>query len=231
MLGNQQSQENYLVNIAAKTSGNYNQIETLFAAQAQLQSCITSNQNLFETNFGQEQTIRVDAAAWLELRNNLVSIEKDLHIALKNAQAMLNSSVQNFNANNAKEDLKTWNMNAKRFILLDLLNTHNINPELINAIDESFLEEPESMLAFTSPSTPADLLVLLEEQIKDFSTLVKKAELAITPQDQEDILHQLLGDASNTEDLLFDVFASGFSAMGDFEISFVVIATYMVLCS
>lgn len=231
MLGNHKSQEIYPSNLQTTPSANYTKIETLFATQAQLQSCIESNKNLFEANFGQEQQIRVDASAWLELRNDLVNIEKNLYTSLNNAQDMLSNSTQSFDATAAKQSLENWAKDTKRFILLDLLNEHNINPELITAIDEAFLEEPKDMLAFTTASIHTDLLSLLEEQIKDFSNLVKKAELAVSSEAQQEILQQLLGDLSNTDDFLFDIFASGFSTMGDFEITFAVIATYTVLCS
>ena len=236
MLANHKNQEIFATNAVVATtlstaSANYLQIDTLFAAQGQIQDCINTNQNLFATNFGQEQKIRIDATAWLELRNTLVNIEKNLYNSLNNAQDMLNNSVESFDPNTAKQGLANWAKDTKRFFLLDLLNEHKLNPELITAIDEAFLEDPEDMLAFTTANIRNDLLSLLEEQIKDFSILVKKAELAVSQEQQEEVLQELLGDMNSSDDLLFDVFASGFSAMKDFEISFAVIATYMVLCS
>lgn len=217
-------------NSITKTTTNTVEIEKLFTAQSKLHTCIANNQNLFEINFAQETKTRIDASAWLELQKELLDIEQDLLTSLKQAQDLV-TQASNTKTKLDNDLIKNWSTHSKRAILLDLLNNSNTNPEIIESIDEAFLEEASAMLSFTSPTICTELLALLVEQIKDFSALVRKFELAVTSEKQEELLRTLLGDPTNPDEIFFDVFASGFSAMTDFELSLTAIATYLVLHS
>jgi len=205
-------------------------IDSLFSAQAKLPACIRTCQNLFEINFSQENKARIDASAWLELQKELLNIEKELFTALKQAQYLLT----NCSINTVIEDsnsVNNWATNSKRAILLDLLNDSDTDLSIIESIDTALLEDETIIDSFTKPALRNDLLALLEEQVKDFSKLAKDFELAVTSEQQEEMLSKLLGDSVQQEDILFDVFASGLTNITDFEVSFTVIATYLVLCS
>ncbi len=228
MLSQTQTQESKLpvMNQSLEGTGTYQQLEELLAALPQIQACISNSQTLVETHFSQESKTKIESMTWLELQTSLVDLEATLHESVKQAQMLLiNSDIRFAQANT--QTLTNWTLEAKRSDLLRLFRHCKMNEDLSDIIDEALSQNATAIASILNPQLRLDLMALLEEQVKDFSALSKRVGTALNAQEQEAVLHKLLGDPK--DELMFDVFSSGLMAMSDLELSLAAIAAYTVL--
>ncbi len=225
MLTNIQTQEKQIMMSSNLVAETHEQIKQILSAQPQLQNCIKSSLALYETHFFQETPVAIANMTWLELSADLVELEAHLSASLKQAQTLL----PDLSAQQNQFALSNWAKQAKQQDLQVLFRDYSVNEEFSDIIDEAFTEDDKTLLGFARPDLAVELLALLGEQCKDFSSLIQGFVLADDAEAQEAMLSKLLGDTIESDELSFDVFASGFMAMADFELSLASIATYAVL--
>ena len=218
-----------LISDASSGVGRYPQAEKLLTIQPLLQDCIKASQSLFESNFNQEHKTKIESINWLELHGMVLNLEKNLQLTLIDIEVALSVIALDLDTTKLLDIFSNWSTSSKRIDLLQLLNNYKINSELLAIIDDAFLEAPNSMQEIATVDFQEDLLNMLRDQIKDLSILSHDMQLATDAVAQEKVLRKILGDPRQSDELDFDVFVVGLSRLQDFELSFAIIALYMVL--